>query len=521
MDLKALNQTPIGAAARGVGRVTYGAVYGVQQMGSMVFGGRSSSYGWRVFLNRTRIDYSAAITDPFGNSIVVAVVGWIARTFPEAPVEITRESPTGGGRERVARSIAGPGAMLRLLERPNRYYSGVLMMMAVVIDLYCTGNAYIVKVRNGAGRVVELWPIPKRFMRPDWPDDGSVFISRYIYTVDGVDYEIPVRDVIHLRDGIDPLNPRVGLSKLASLLREIYTDDEAANFSAALLTNLGVPGVVIAPSNTGGVVGRTDPEGVKTAFMDKFGGDKRGEPLVLTAPTDVKVLSFSPEQMNLKELRRVPEERISGVLGVSAIVAGLGAGLDRSTFTNFGEARKAAYEESVIPLQRLMSAEFDVQLLPEFASEQQIEREGLDTGFDLRNVRALQEAAADVWRRTESAATRGLLMRSSFKRAIGEPVAEDGSDDVYVIPNNFALVPAGGSPPPPSGARQPALPGAAQPRLEGAPGPKLLESHAEVLEPVRCSNGHIIAGRLAPPSADAPTLSIKCHSCRELVEVAA
>lgn len=515
MDLTAINRTPIGAAARGVGRATYSAVYGVQQMSSFVFGGRSSSYGWRVFLNRTRIDYSTAINDPFGNSIVVAVVGWIARTFPEAPVEITREAPGGGGRERVARSVAGPGAMLRLLERPNRYYSGVLMMMAVVVDLYCTGNAYIVKVRNGSGRVVELWPIPKRFIRPDWPDDGSVFISRYIYTVDGVEYEIPEADVIHIRDGIDPNNPRLGLSKLASLLREIYTDDEAANFSAALLTNLGVPGVVIAPSNTGGAVGKTDPEGVKTAFMEKFGGDRRGEPLVLTAPTDVKVLSFSPEQMNLKELRRVPEERVSGVLGVSAIVAGLGAGLDRSTFTNFGEARKAAYEESVIPLQRLMSAEFDVQLLPEFASEQQIEREGLDTGFDLRNVRALQEAAADVWRRTESAATRGLLTRATFKRAIGEAPAPDGSDDVYVIPNNFTVLPVGGASAPPAGSR-PQL-------VDSAAAQKLLTSSAEatVMDPVRCSKGHIVAGRLAPPSSDAPTVSIKCHSCRELVEVAA
>lgn len=514
MDLTALNRTPFGAAARGVGRVAFGAATGLQTFSTIVFGGRSGSYGWRVFLNRTRIDYQSALNDPFGNSIVVAVVGWIARTFPEAPVEITREvSGAGAGRERVPRAIAGPGAMLRLLERPNRYFSGVLLMMAVVVDLYTTGNAYLVKVRNGSGRVVELWWIPKRYLRPDWPADGSVFISRYIYTVDGVEYEVPVRDVVHLRDGIDPNNPRLGLSKLASLFREIYTDDEAANFSASLLTNLGVPGVVIAPSNTGGGVGRTDPQGVKTAFQDTFGGDKRGEPLVLTAPTDVKVLSFSPEQMNLKELRRIPEERVSGVLGVSAIVAGLGAGLERSTFTNFGEARKAAYEESVIPLQRLMAAEFDVQLLPEFASEAQIEREGLDTGFDLRNVRALQESAADLWRRHESAATRGLLKRSTFKRAIGEPVEED--DEVYVIPNNFTLVPAGGNPPP-SGSRT-ALPGGGQPRLEGSPQPLLLEAVTQEPEAIRCSRGHLVArGAL-----EAGALSIKCHSCREVVDLTA
>ena len=502
MDLTALNHTPIGAAARGVGRVAFGAATTITAVTGMVFSGRGLA-GFRMFLNRTRIDYAGSITDPFQNSIVVAVVGWIARNFPEAPVQITR----GTEAERIAPSVAGPGAMLRLLERPNRWFSGVLIMQAAIVDLYCTGNAYIVKVRNRSRRVVELWWIPKRYMRPDWPADGSAFISRYLYTVDGVDYEIPVENVIHLRDGIDPTNPRLGLSKLASLFREIYTDDEAANFSATLLTNLGVPGVVIAPSNTGGVIGKTDPEGVKTAFMEKFGGDKRGEPLVLTAPTDIKVLSFSPEQMNLKELRRIPEERVSAVLGVSAIVAGLGAGLDRSTFTNFGEARKAAYEESVIPMQRLIAAELEVQLLPEFASQRQIEEEVLDVGFDLRNVRALQEAAADVWKRHESAASKGLITRSTFKRAIGE--TPSAADDVYILPNNFTVLPAGGNPPP-AGATPPA-----RPELPSGTAPPSLRLEGGRAAEVRCTGCDRMLGEASPP------YRIKCPRCKAVTESAA
>jgi hypothetical protein len=151
--------------------------------------------------------------------------------------------------------------------------------------------------------------------------------------------------------------------------------------------------------------------------------------------------------MDLKTLRRVPEERISGVLGIAAVVAGLGAGLERSTFTNYGEARKAAYEESVIPEQKVVAAELLVQLLPEWA----------DTiattyvvDFDVTHVRALQEAIADVWRRAESAAGKKLLMRAEFKRLVGLVPAADGSDNVYVGPNNYvADLPgtAGGNPP--------------------------------------------------------------------------
>lgn len=497
MDLSALNRTPIGAAARGVGR--FAAVATTTIRSAMVFAGSGIS-GWQVFLNRTRIDYAGQLNDPSTNSAVAAVVGWIARNFPDAPVQISRDA--NGSRELVPRSTTGPGAMLSLLRRPNPYMSGILMWRAVVADLYATGNAYIAKIRAPSGRVIQLWWIPKRFIKPVWPSDGSVFISHYEYTVAGVVYRLREEDVIHLRDGIDPNNPRLGLSKLASLFREIYTDDEAANFTASLLTNLGVPGVVIAPANTGVASSRTDPEAVKTAFMEKFGGDKRGEPLVLTAPTDVKVLSFSPEEMNLRELRKVPEERISGVLGIAAMVAGLGAGLERSTFTNYGEARKAAYEESCIPLQSLIAADLDVQLLPDFASEDQIARDGLETGFDYRHVKALQESVEGIWKRNESSATKGLITRAAFKRAVGEPVTDQ--DDVYVIPNNYVVVPAGGNKPP-SGRLT--LPGG-----NGASAELLPTTALALAGDIRCEGCNRLLGKRTAPTP-VGALEIKCPKC--------
>jgi HK97 family phage portal protein len=446
----------LGAAfvAGPIAGIAAGAAVASLPLAAMRWGSRQ---GAPYILGGTRLDYASMVGDPSRNSIVVAVVGWIARNFPEAPVRVARVLPDGG-REYIPRGMTGPGAMLRLLERPNLYMSGVLMWKAVITDLYCTGNAYIVKVRNASGRVVELWWVPKALMRPGWPADGSVFIGWYEYRPgDGLVYALREQDVIHLRDGIDPSNTRLGLSQLASLMREIYTDDEAANFSASLVRNMGVPGVVISPSNTV-AFSDIDPEATKRAFMSKFGGDSKGEPLVLTEPTDVKVLSFNPQQMDLKALRRVPEERISGVLGIAASVAGLGAGLEHNTFTNYGEARKAAYEESVIPEQRLVSGEICVQLLPDFADTEANEYE---VDFDLRNVRALQENVDAVWSRSRSAASAGLITRASFKRFVGEPVAADGSDDVYVFPSNYTvsapgrqgvMTPDGRSLPPPGRA---------------------------------------------------------------------
>lgn len=499
MDLTALNATPIGAAARAVGsvtRTTFGAVSGaVDSLSGIRFQARAA---WSVLLNRTRFDYRAEVGDPATNSIVGAVVGWIARNFPEAPVRIVKEGTTEIAYMPAA---TGPGAMLRLLERPNAHYSGVLQWMATIVDWISNGNAYWYKVRSprdprnpASGRVTALWWLPAHMVEPDWdPRQPNVFITRYIYTVDGIKYAIDPKDIVHFRNGLDPNNPRKGRSKLYSLLREIFTDDEAANFTASMLRNLGVPGVIIAPANTTAALGnsvKAEPEVVKQKFKDTFGGDKRGEPMVLTAPTEIKVLSWSPQEMNLKELRRIPEERISGVLGVPAVVAQLGAGLDRSTFTNWDTASVVAYTQGVISDHRLFAAELEVQLLTEFA-----DTDGLDVWFDWTKVQAMLGAITELWKRLEGPATKGLMTRKRYKELIGEPVLE--GDDVYVMPNNYVTVPVGGGNPPSPGARttatiEPVPRGA----LAAAPPLQLTTSAG----PVRCDGcGRLLAEQAAAP----------------------
>ena len=161
MDLTALNRTPVGAAARGVGRVAFGAFTGVAgTLSGVIFRTRAA---WSILMNRTRFDYRAEVGDPMNNSIVGSVVGWIARNFPEAPVRIVREGTTDIA-YRTAKT--GPGAMLRLLETPNKYYSGVLQWMATIVDWVVDGNAYWLKVRNGVGRVIELWWLPSHMVEP-------------------------------------------------------------------------------------------------------------------------------------------------------------------------------------------------------------------------------------------------------------------------------------------------------------------------------------------------------------------
>jgi HK97 family phage portal protein len=381
--------------------------------------------------------------DTHTSSAVMACVNWLCRTFPEAPLQVVRVNREG------EREVDTRHKLPSLLETPNPFYSGVLLWDATLADWLIDGNAYWVKIRNSGGQVIQLWWGPQSTIEPRWDEkDSTEFIGYYEYRPDPSKdrrVRLDVSDVVHFRYGIDPHNVRKGLSPLRSLMREIFTDEEAAAYSATLLKNMGVPGIVVSPAanEMGGGISMAEAQQVKETMIAKTTGSKRGEPIVLSQGMKVDVLSFSPEKMNLKDMRRVPEERITATLGIPAIVVGLGAGLDRSTFANYAEARESAYESFIIPNQRRFAADLKTQLLPDFG-----DTAGVAIQFDTSGVRVLQEDENAKAQRWGQMVRDGIAMVSEARNATGLPVEPE--HEVFLRPNNLVEVGANVEPPPPT-----------------------------------------------------------------------
>lgn len=382
-----------------------------------------------AWLGSTVYDYVSAAGDGRGNAAVMACVKWIQRALPEAPAEVIVL-------DRGDWTPQPDHPLQLLLHQPNRYYSGLHLWAATVADFTLTGNAYWLKVRSGANRVVELWWVPSTMLEPHWPEDGSAFLDYYAYRVDGREEKIDPSHVVHFRDGFDPDNTRKGLSPLASLAREIATDNEAANWTGSLLRNAGIPGVVIAPDKDARP--RQDElEEVKQKFVQRFTGDHRGEPLVMRGATTVTQIGFNPEQMNLRGLRRIPEERISALFGIPAAVVGLGVGLEQTKVgATLGEMREQAYESCLIPLQRLLAAEINAQLVPDFGQQGRLRMR-----FDLSQVRVLQADMNELHARVREDLKAGLITRSRALEMIGEDPG-DGADVLYLPINVTPTDPA-------------------------------------------------------------------------------
>jgi len=330
------------------------------------------------------------------NSAVFACLMTLSMAYPEPPLAVYRE--VDGHKERLDDS---PLQSLLDMPTPNGELSMSEMLFWTAWAKHVDGNAYWLKIRSGNGEngnVVQLWPVSPAMMKPITERDGSGrstdWISYYSMQVGTNKYErIEVANVVHFRLGVDSKDMRLGLSPLKRLVRQVASDEEADKFAQALLQNYAVPGLAVIPGQ-GDIVTREDADRMSQTIAEKFGGNNRGKVAVMSRNAEIKQFGFSPKEMDLSVLHRIPEERIAAVIGVPAILAGLGAGLERGTFSNARELREMFTETRLVPLWRQDADRLRVSLLPDFTSEKNVTVE-----FDITDVRALQEDEDSKYRR--------------------------------------------------------------------------------------------------------------------------
>jgi len=411
---------------------------GAKALSEMVFGSGFSLS--RLLLPRSIRNYQRLVGDGTSSSVVMAPLLWICRNFPEAPPaiwEITRD----GEEERVAHHD-----LIRLLSRPNPHYTGAELWMATLIDWYANGNAYWLKIRDKGGKLREVWWAPASMIEPKAPIDSQHrsfassdnFIDHYEYRPGGESVKLdPIEDVVHFRFGLDPDDPRKGRSPLNVVLSEIFSDEEAAQFTASLLKNMGIPGLLVSPEKGDHTPSPDDVAATKAYIEEETGGSNRGKPLVMSGPTKVQQFGFNPQQLDLKNLRRLPEERVTAIIGIPAIVAGLGAGLDRSTFANYEEARAAAFEDGIIPTQRIFGEVLRFQVLPDFEQDPWKFR----AGFDNSKVKVLQPDRNQLADRIKTAIDAGVMTVAEGRRELELEVRPQ--DNIFLRSFTTIEVPVG------------------------------------------------------------------------------
>lgn len=390
------------------------------------------SLGGNGNLQATKVDYAARVGDGMQSSVLAAPLNFIMRTFPEAPPIVEQHNGDMWQEE-------PQHALERLLRKPNDSYSGRVLFKATALD-YTFGNAYWIKIRGRAGEPVQLWYAPRQLMTPRWATDGSQYVDHFDFRSAKGTVKIAPQDVVHFRFGLDQTT-RMGRQPLSALYRDIYVDDQAASFTASILENLGIVGLVVSPKEGAAKDGAYNE--TKEYFEKNFTGDKRGKVLALSRATDVQLLQYNLQGFDVAPIRDVSEERICAALGIPAAVVGFGTGLHQTKVgATMKEMRQLAWTGGIIPMQEDIADEITRSLVPEFESQ----RDGYRMRFDTTKVRALWEDTNERHARIREDYKARLIDRATALREMGRAAQSADVGIYYEGPPAQAAAPVPASP---------------------------------------------------------------------------
>lgn len=358
------------------------------------------------------------------NAAVFSCISALAFAYPEAPMIVV---------DRKTDKRLPDHPLQQLLLKPNPMMGGKGLALYQIIYKAIGGQTMLHKVRSGnkdSGPVIQLWPYHIGQMIP--APGELVWIDHYdYYPGNGTIGSVPTQNVIQLKwPSIDTGQPWLAMPPLKAMARSVDTDNEADRYAYAILYNDAVPRTALTiPAGT--VLSDGQFERLRMQFSQKHGGDNRGNVAVVEGGAKIERIGLDLAQLAFDALRRVPETRIAADFRVPAIIAGLNAGLERSTYSNFGEARKQFTEDTLVTMWELDADELSQELAAEYSDKIRIRP-------DLDKVKALQEDVQKKWLRATNGWNSGLLTQNEARRLLGYEEAPEGNG---YKPANAAIQP--------------------------------------------------------------------------------
>lgn len=351
------------------------------------------------------------------NALVYRCVNLLANSVAQAKMLAVVDTPEG------ETELPSRDPLSLLIERPSPEYAAQADFLGMLVArLMLTGEAPYYKVPGErTGRIVELQELlSSRIEVKKRPDDTKVYLYRPDHSRPAIPLEPDELIFLRLRD---PLKPDRGLAPLSAAARETDTDNEATDWRKGFLQNGGTPPGILTTEQAASEKQLTE---WSVMWSRRFGGGKNaGKTPALGGGLKYQATGTKPDEMALPDLTGISETRICQAFGVPPILVGAKVGLDRSTYANYGHARRSFWEETVSPLLRFVSDNLTDGLTSR--------GDGRRVKFDTSGVPALQEDADKKAERIGKAYDRGAAKRNEYREAIGLDPDPEGDD--YKMPS--------------------------------------------------------------------------------------
>jgi len=280
------------------------------------------------------------------SSVLVAAQIWLANAIVEAKAEIQVES----GEEWVPNPSPAAETVDFKLSGINPATDSITRIaQGAAPAIRAFNECFILQLWDeGHKELIGLRFIPNHLVKPETSPKDVWVVEKYY--INGTAF--PAEDVIHIRVGTNTRTPANGYGSKGALARPVQADITGMAYSHRV-TQSPTPGLLATPGE--GNLGITNTDAVASMLKQVSSGEKAGSVVCLSEPIKIERLGFSPEQLALDKLIKLPEERICAIMGVSPILLGLSSGAGKSTYSNYKEAREAATEQTLIPIWQMLS----------------------------------------------------------------------------------------------------------------------------------------------------------------------
>jgi HK97 family phage portal protein len=359
-------------------------------------------------------DYAALAREGYArNAIVYRAVRLVAESIGALSFVLYE-----GAAERDAHPL------LELIKRPNPRQDGASFLESVASHLLLAGNAYIEAVglagEGGAHadlQVRELYALrPDRMKVVPGPDGWP---QGFDYTVAGAtvrfDQNAAVPPILHLTL-FNPLDDYYGLSPLEAAAVAVDTHNAAAQWNKALLDNAARPsGALVYDGADGLVLADQQFERLKRELSEQYSGAANsGRPMILEGGLDWKAMSLTPQDMDFLEAKHAAAREIALAFGVPPMLLAIPGD---NTYSNYQEANRVFWRQTVLPLAGRIGAALTQWLVPAFGAD-------VSLAIDTDKIEALNPDRAALWDRV----TKAPFLTVNEKRAATGYGAVDGGD---------------------------------------------------------------------------------------------
>jgi HK97 family phage portal protein len=430
--------------------------------------------------------FDATVRAYTGNEIVAAAINLLTSSAAEPHIigrkyrrnrrDVTNEKrylnavgiPNRAGRKQIDAILVRNGfweevderqhPLVKILNNPNPYMSRGQFWGQIVMDRYLAGNAYVLKARYAdgvlPGAVAELWRLrPDRVKPiPGNMEAGEPYVKEYEFTIDvNTKRKIATEDILHFKT-LNPLDPYVGLSPVATLLPRVAIDTYMRNFLQTFYQRGGAG--VGASLNIKGKMDQQQKDDLRARFRRMFSGGQYD--VLVTSAEDVQYVPFGLDRglrdALPKEIDAVNEARIAMVFGIPGSILGLLIGYESSSYANKRSDWQVFWDLTMTPLLSDFDDVLNLGLVPEFGGIDDVE-------FDLSDIRALQEDEDKMQARARDNFTSGGWSLQEYRQATGV-TPEPPTGELFYIPSGGQVMPAErlGEEPEPPPAPAPVLP---------------------------------------------------------------